>query len=69
MNEQSSTTLPSTPAAGSRRETGDNRAAQVGGFSLAAALGGTLLSISTAVSPGAAETAVDQGKGHGLEYA
>lgn len=69
MNEQSPATRPGAPAARPRRETGDNGTPHVGGFSLAAALGGTLLGIGAAISPSTAKIAVDQGTGHGLEYA
>lgn len=69
MNEQSPATRPRTPAARSRRETGANGTPHGGGISLAAALGGTLLSIGAAVSSSTAKVAVDQGTGHGLEYA
>lgn len=69
MTEQSPAPRPGTPAARYRRETGDNTTPHEGGISLAAALGGTLLSIGAAVPPSTAKTAVAQGTGHGLEYA
>jgi hypothetical protein len=51
MNEQSSATRPGAAAARSRREAGDHGTEHVSGVSLAAALGGTLLSIAAAVPP------------------
>ena len=54
MTEQSPATRPG-------RETGDDGTPHEGGISLAAALGGTLLSIGAAVPP---STTAGQGTGH-----
>lgn len=69
MTEQSPAPRPGTPAARYRRGPGGDSTPHGGGISLAAALGGTLLSIGVAVSPSTAKTAAAQGTGHGLEYA
>lgn len=69
MTEQSPVTRPGAPAARPRQEARDNGTPYEGGISLAAALGGTLLSIRAAVPPSTAKNAVARGTGHGLEHA